>query len=163
MAIETARAAVAGRWRAMEQRLRARLPQASSAPHARDHINAPHTIGEAVADAVVAGMGSWRFIIIQTVIVTVWVLANVIGWRLHWDVYPFILLNLVFSTQAAYASPLILMAANRSAAKDRMRDDHEAEEVDQLFQINQQQLLILQQQSAILEALRALGAPTQAE
>ncbi len=163
MTIETARAAVAARWCAMEQRLRARLPQASSAPHARDHINAPHTIGEAVADAVVAGMGSWRFIIIQTVIVTVWVLANVIGWQLRWDVYPFILLNLVFSTQAAYASPLILMAANRSAAKDRLRDDHEAEEVDQLFQINQQQLRILQQQSAILEALRALGVPTQAE
>ena len=78
---------------------------------------------------------------------------------MRWDVYPFILLNLVFSTQAAYASPLILMAANRSASKDRMRDDHEAEEVDQLFQINQQQLLILQQQSEILEALRAL-APT---
>lgn len=163
MAIDTARAVVAARWRAMEQRLRLRLPQASSAPHARDHINAPHTIGEAIADAVVAGMGSWRFIIIQTVIVTVWVLANVIGWRLHWDVYPFILLNLVFSTQAAYASPLILMAANRSAAKDRMRDDHEAEEVDQLFQINQQQLLILKQQSAILEALRALGGPTSEE
>jgi uncharacterized membrane protein len=73
-----------------------------------------------------------------------------------------ILLNLVFSTQAAYASPLILMAANRSASKDRMRDDHEAEEVDQLFQINQQQLLILQQQSAILEALHALSpAPAQ--
>lgn len=164
MTIETARAAAVARWRAVEQRLRARLPQASSGPHARDHINAPHTIAEAVADAVVAGMGSWRFIIIQTVIVAVWIVANVIAWQLRWDVYPFILLNLVFSTQAAYASPLILMAANRSAAKDRMRDDHEAEEVDQLFQINQQQLLILQQQSAILEALRALGAaPIKAE
>lgn len=153
----TATAAIAARMDEIKKRLRERLPAASSAPHARDHINAPHTIGEAVADAVVAGMGSWRFIIIQTVIVTVWVVANVIGWQLRWDVYPFILLNLVFSTQAAYASPLILMAANRSASKDRMRDDHEAEEVDQLFQINQQQLLILQQQSEILEALRALA------
>jgi uncharacterized membrane protein len=146
----------------LEQRLRKRLLPAIAPAHshAREHINAPHTIGEAVADAVVAGMGSWRFIIIQTVIVACWILGNVIGWALRWDVYPFILLNLVFSTQAAYASPLILMAANRSAAKDRTRDDHEAEEVDQLFQINQRQLLILQQQSEILEALRALSAPS---
>ena len=159
LAVRTVTAAIAKRMAEIEKRLWARLPASSSAPHARDHINAPHTIGEAVADAVVAGMGSWRFIIIQTVIVTVWVTANVIGWSLRWDIHPFILLNLLFSTQAAYASPLILMAANRSASKDRMRDDHEAEEVDQLFQINQQQLLILQQQSEILEALRAL-APT---
>lgn len=154
--VRTATAAVATRLAAFEQRLRERLLPVNAAPHARDHINAPHSIGDAVADAVVAGMGSWRFIIIQTVIVVTWILCNVIGWRLRWDVYPFILLNLVFSTQAAYASPLILMAANRSADKDRLRDDHEAVEVDQLFQINQQQLQILQQQSEILEALHAL-------
>jgi uncharacterized membrane protein len=162
IAVHTLTDAVTKRATAIEKRLRTRLLPANAAPHARDHINAPHTIGDAVADAVVAGMGSWRFIIIQTLIVTLWIVANIIGWRLRWDVYPFILLNLVFSTQAAYASPLILMAANRSASKDRMRDDHEAEEVDQLFQINQQQLLILQQQSAILEALHALSpAPAQ--
>lgn len=134
--------------------LRAKL---LSAPHvnARSHINAPHTFSDAIADAVVAGMGSWRFILIQTAIVAIWITANVIGWRLHWDVYPFILLNLVFSTQAAYASPLILMAANRGAAKDRLRDDHEADEVEQLFSINQQQLTILHQQNEILELLRA--------
>jgi uncharacterized membrane protein len=164
VAVQAMTEAVAERMGAIEKRLRARLLPASGARalHGRDHINTPQTIGDAVADAVVAGMGSWRFIIIQTMIVTLWIVSNVIGWRLHWDVYPFILLNLVFSTQAAYASPLILMAANRSSAKDRMRDDHEAVEVDQLFQINQQQLLILQQQSAILEALHALSpTPTQ--
>lgn len=156
--------AFAARREAIEKRLKAKLlpvPPAATMARTRHQINAPHTIGDAVADAVVGGMGSWRFIIIQTVIVALWIICNIIGWNLHWDIYPFILLNLVFSTQAAYASPLILMAANRSAAKDHLRDDHEAEEVDQLFQINQQQLLILTQQSAILEALRALDHPSE--
>jgi len=109
----------------------------------RKHIHAPRNFGELVADKVVAAMGSWRFIIAQTVIVIAWIGANVVAWQLHWDGYPFILLNLLFSTQAAYASPLILMAANRTASKDKMRDDHEADEVEQLFIINQQQLEIL--------------------
>lgn len=128
-------------------------------PHpARAHIHRHETVGDAVADAVVAGMGSWRFIIIQTVVVVFWIAGNVFGWQHHWDAYPFILLNLVFSTQAAYASPLILMAANRTAAKDRKRDDTEAAEVDKLFQINQQQLDILHGQDAILAELKALAA-----
>ncbi len=125
----------------------------------RAHIHAPATLGERVADVVTGEMGSWRFIGIQTAIVTLWIICNVIGWRLHWDVYPFILLNLVFSTQAAYASPLILMAGNRAAARDRARDDLEAHEVDELWQLNQQQLTILKQQSEILELLRSLQDP----
>lgn len=78
------------------------------------------TLGQKVADAVANTMGSWRFIIIQTVIVAVWILLNV--WLLThpFDPYPLILLNLVFSTQAAYASPLILMSQNRQAEKDRL-------------------------------------------
>jgi uncharacterized membrane protein len=144
----------------VQTRLRAQMLPESKSGNARHHINVPHNMGDAVADAVVGGMGSWRFIIIQTIVVLLWVTFNLIGWSLRWDVYPFILLNLVFSTQAAYASPLILMAANRSAAKDRMRDDHEAVEVDQLFQINQQQLQILEQQSAILDALHQLAQRT---
>jgi uncharacterized membrane protein len=126
--------------------------------HARGHIHRQRNAGEVVADAVVSGMGSWRFIIIQTCVVALWIACNLLAWALAWDKYPFILLNLVFSTQAAYASPLILMAANRSAAKDRLRDDHEADEVDQLFKINEQQIEILNQQTAILEALHGLQA-----
>jgi uncharacterized membrane protein len=57
---------------AIKERLLARLPQAKSTPHGRDHINMSYSLSEAVADAVVAGTGSWRFIIVQTVIVTVW-------------------------------------------------------------------------------------------
>lgn len=80
--------------------------------------------GQRLADTVATGMGSWRFIIIQTIIVAVWMLANVIGFIAHWDVYPFILLNLLFSTQAAYAAPIIMMAQNRQSERDR----HHAEQ-----------------------------------
>jgi uncharacterized membrane protein len=75
--------------------------------------------GERLADKVAAGMGSWRFIIIQTIIVFVWMILNVLGFVYHWDEYPFILLNLVFSTQAAYAAPIIMMAQNRQSERDR--------------------------------------------
>ncbi|MBK9793091.1 MAG: DUF1003 domain-containing protein [Sphingobacteriales bacterium] len=64
-------------------------------------------------------MGSWRFIIIQTIIVAVWMSLNVVGFVHHWDAYPFILLNLLFSTQAAYAAPIIMMAQNRQSDRDR--------------------------------------------
>ncbi len=80
--------------------------------------------GDRLADSVATGMGSWRFIIIQTVIVVAWMIANVIGFIYHWDVYPYILLNLVFSTQAAYAAPIIMMAQNRQSERDR----HHAEQ-----------------------------------
>src|SRR5258708_34657343 len=76
-----------------------------------------------LADSVASGMGSWRFIIIQTCLVAIWMIANVIGFIFHWDVYPFILLNLVFSTQAAYAAPIIMMAQNRQGERDRAQAD----------------------------------------
>ena len=72
-----------------------------------------------LADKVANGMGSWNFIIIQTVLVMLWMGFNVVGFVNHWDVYPFILLNLLFSTQAAYAAPIIMMAQNRQNERDR--------------------------------------------
>jgi uncharacterized membrane protein len=110
---------------------------------ARQHIHAPNTSGERIADGVASVMGSWRFIIWQSVIVGCWIVLNLVGLGLRWDPYPFILLNLLFSTQAAYAAPIIMMSQNRQAQKDRARDDTEAEEVSQLFSINQTQLEIL--------------------
>jgi uncharacterized membrane protein len=80
--------------------------------------------GQRLADSVATGMGSWRFIIIQTVIVAMWMIANVVGFIYHWDVYPYILLNLLFSSQAAYAAPIIMMAQNRQNERDR----HHAEQ-----------------------------------
>ena len=75
--------------------------------------------GSRLADTVAKGMGSWNFIIIQTILVILWMGLNLVGMIYHWDVYPFILLNLVFSTQAAYAAPIIMMAQNRQNDRDR--------------------------------------------
>ena len=71
-------------------------------------------------------MGSWKFIIIQTVMILVWIAINLIAYFLYWDPYPFILLNLLFSIQAAYAAPIIMMAQNRQSARDRIQayDDY---------------------------------------
>jgi len=77
------------------------------------------TLGDRIADSVANNMGSWRFIIIQTIIVILWMILNIVAFVSHWDPYPFILLNLIFSTQAAYAAPIIMMAQNRQNDRDR--------------------------------------------
>jgi uncharacterized membrane protein len=87
------------------------------------------TRGERVADAVAGFLGSWRFIAIQTMVVAVWIGGNVLLF-FHFDPYPFIALNLAFSTQAAYAAPLILLASNRAALRDRLTLEHAAKEAD---------------------------------
>ncbi len=77
------------------------------------------SFGDKLADSVANGMGSWRFIIWQSIIVVIWMALNVVGFIRHWDAYPFILLNLIFSTQAAYAAPIIMMSQNRQNKRDR--------------------------------------------
>ena len=77
------------------------------------------TLGQWLADRVTNRIGSWPFIIVQSVILLIWIVVNTIAWREHWDPYPFILLNLVLSFQAAYAAPIIMMSQNRQATKDR--------------------------------------------
>jgi uncharacterized membrane protein len=77
--------------------------------------------GGRLADSVAKGIGSWRFIIFQTFFVILWMSLNLVGYFYHWDVYPFILLNLVFSTQAAYAAPIIMMSQNRQSERDRLQ------------------------------------------
>src|ERR1700760_215300 len=77
------------------------------------------SFGQKLADKVANGMGSWNFIIVQTLFVAVWMILNFVGFMYHWDAYPFILLNLLFSTQAAYAAPIIMMAQNRQNERDR--------------------------------------------
>jgi len=81
--------------------------------------------GARIADAVAAAMGSWKFIIGQTVFVLLWMTLNVVAWCTHWDVYPFVLLNLIFSTQAAYAAPIIMMSQNRASDRDRAQAEHD--------------------------------------
>jgi uncharacterized membrane protein len=77
------------------------------------------SFGDRLSDTVANGMGSWSFIIWQSIIVIMWMILNVVGFVRHWDVYPFILLNLIFSTQAAYAAPIIMMSQNRQNMRDR--------------------------------------------
>ena len=88
------------------------------------HI-ANSSIGDRLSDSVANGMGSWKFIIWQTVVVLIWMALNIVAFVQHWDPYPFILLNLIFSTQAAYAAPIIMMAQNRQSQRDRIQADND--------------------------------------
>lgn len=77
------------------------------------------SFSQKLADRVAKMIGSWTFIIWQTIFVIAWMSLNIFGAIHHWDAYPFILLNLLFSTQAAYAAPIIMMAQNRQNERDR--------------------------------------------
>ena len=79
------------------------------------------TLGERVADNITSVIGSWKFIIIQSVVLALWIVFNLIAWINHWDPYPFILLNLALSFQAAYAAPIIMMSQNRTTTRDRKK------------------------------------------
>lgn len=83
------------------------------------------TLSQRVADRFAALIGSWPFIITQSVILTIWIVLNVVGWIQHWDPYPFILLNLALSFQAAYSGPIIMMSQNRQSAKDRLTTEED--------------------------------------
>ncbi len=78
------------------------------------------TLGQRVADKVAATVGSWPFIIIQSCILAAWIVLNITAIIYRWDPYPFILLNLMLSFQAAYAAPFVMMSQNRQAEKDRL-------------------------------------------
>jgi uncharacterized membrane protein len=122
------------------------------------------TLGARVADRVATTMGSWPFLIIQSGVLVLWVILNVVGWRRHWDPYPFILLNLGLSMQAAYAAPIIMMSQNRQAEKDRImaQQDYEIntkaeEEIKVLMDhLETQHEMMIQ----ILEHLRAAQVET---
>ena len=88
------------------------------------------TVGQRIADTVAANMGSWRFIIIiQSGILVIWIILNVTAYVQQWDPYPFILLNLALSFQAAYAAPFIMMSQNRQQDIDRKHAEND-------FQVN---------------------------
>ena len=81
------------------------------------------SVGDRLAGKVTNVMGSWKFIVIQTMLILVWVGINLLAYLSQWDPYPFILLNLLFSIQSAYAAPIIMMAHNRQSARDRIQAD----------------------------------------
>jgi uncharacterized membrane protein len=78
------------------------------------------TFGQRAADWTTNIMGSWRFITVQSLMLILWVVLNVVAWTKHWDPYPFILMNLVMSLQAAYTAPIIMMSQNRQTMRDRL-------------------------------------------
>src|ERR1700749_1603872 len=80
-----------------------------------------------ISEGIARFLGTGRFLVGQTVVVAVWISLNVVGLVHHWDPYPFILLNLAFSTQAAYAAPLILLAQNRQDDRDRANIERDRE------------------------------------
>ena len=130
------------------------------------------TMGQKIADRVAATMGSWPFIIIQSIILFVWIVLNVTAIVNKWDPYPFILLNLALSFQAAYAAPFIMMSQNRQQDIDRKEaeNDHQINvkaelEIELLHEkvdaLRQKEVLMLTQAVADLTDLlkSQTGAP----
>lgn len=85
------------------------------------NLRKKNSIGGRAADKITEIIGSWKFLIIQTIFLLIWIAVNIVAWFWHWDQYPFILLNLLLSFQAAYAAPIIMMSQNRAAELDRKR------------------------------------------
>ena len=113
-----------------------------------------------IAERFARGFGTPQFIIGQTVIVTLWIAVNAVALGLRWDPYPFILLNLAFSTQAAYAAPLILLAQTRQAERDKARDiamqDHRDAQIEHREELESQLRRMLDGDRKREEALQAL-------
>jgi uncharacterized membrane protein len=85
------------------------------------------TFGQRLADRFAEIIGSWRFIIIQSTMLAVWITLNITAYIYRWDPYPFILLNLALSFQAAYAAPIIMMSQNRQSQKDHLQAKNDYE------------------------------------
>jgi uncharacterized membrane protein len=129
------------------------------------------TVGQRLADRVTGVVGSWPFIAVQSLLLLLWIALNTLAWRQHWDPYPFILLNLVLSFQAAFTAPIILMSQNRQTAMDRDKaeadyavdrraeldvaavhtrlDDLSGPQWEALLQIQRQQLALLDRLEAL--------------
>lgn len=135
------------------------------------------TLGQRIADGVAATMGSWSFIILQSLILAVWIALNVGGWLRAWDPYPFILLNLALSFQAAYAAPIIMMSQNRQSVIDRKAAELDAKvnvkaeleiellhhKIDELRQREVQELTAAVHDLAQLLTRAGLGATSQVQ
>ena len=129
--------------------LRARRSKGAGHSHPVNQMHHDEaTFGEMLADKISAGIGSWTFLIIQTIAVAIWLVGNLILF-FNFDPKPFILLNLLFSVQAAYTGPVLLLAGNRQAQKDRLTLEHASTEADKADAQN-------------VEILKAIEANTEA-
>ena len=145
---------------------------AKESAHTRRHrhsVNRAHhdeaTAGERLADKIASGIGSWTFLIVQTILVLLWVGINLLGvFAFRWDPYPFILLNLMFSVQAAYTGPVLLLAGNRQSQKDRLTLEHAAMEAERTDEQDRTILSEIQRNTEltvkILEQLEGSAKPT---
>lgn len=93
------------------------------------------SVAQRFAERVAKGIGTVQFLFIQTLVILAWIAMNATMLALQWDPYPFILLNLAFSTQAAYAAPLILLSQRRQEALDRARANHDHEASEENIQL----------------------------
>ena len=117
-----------------ESKHRLRRNKAEETDH-KHPVNVVHhedrTFGERIADHAASAVGSWTFLIVQSVLLAIWIAVNgILLFVAHWDPYPFILLNLLLSVQAAYAAPVLLLASVRQSKKDRLTLEHAALEAD---------------------------------
>jgi uncharacterized membrane protein len=117
----TLREAWGGRTEAEHRVLDAVVRRAPTARNVNEVVAEHFTPGQRLADGVTDRLGSWPFIVIQSLVLLAWLVVNSVAWRQHWDPYPFILLNLVLSFQAAFSAPIIMMSQNRQTVKDRLR------------------------------------------
>lgn len=114
---------------------------------ARTSTRQPLGAGQRVADWVARTVGSWRFILIQSALLAIWIALNVTAYVERWDPYPFILLNLVLSFQAAYTAPIIMMSQNRLSEVDRRHAESD-------YRINVKAELEIEALHAKIDALR---------
>jgi uncharacterized membrane protein len=144
--------------RAHRRKLRVKSPQAP------EHFaQPPLSRGQRLADGVAATIGSWRFIIIQSTAIVLWITGNVLTGSKAWDAYPFILLNLLLSFQAAYTAPAIMMSQNRQSELDRKHAENDYEinvKAELEIELLHEKIDILKEREllALTEAVRELSA-----
>ncbi|MFL7840304.1 MAG: DUF1003 domain-containing protein [Candidatus Promineifilaceae bacterium] len=121
-----------------------------SVRNVNDILEEQASVGERASDWIAKVVGSWHFIISQSIFLVIWVILNITAWVNHWDPYPFILMNLFLSMEAAFTAPIIMMSQNRQASRDRLEAHYD-------FLVNQKAeeeiRTILEQLNAQNEAL----------
>ena len=121
------------------------------------------SLAQRASDVVAKTVGSWKFIIIQSFLLMIWVVVNVVAIVQQWDPYPFILMNLVLSLQAAYTAPIIMMSQNRQAIRDRI-EAHEDYLINQKAEVEIRAILDhLAAQDQALESLHQMLLKMSAE
>lgn len=107
------------------------------------------SLGERAAESLATRIGSWPFLIIQSFVLAAWIALNIVAVVRHWDPYPFILLNLALSFQAAYTGPVLLISSNRQSAKDRDLAEH-------TYQVELELQALLKSNTELTEAVHVL-------